>query len=90
MEAGSNLLTIARGDIVLIDRNQANFARDGTYLLDFPGIELRGLFRRPDGKVDVIGPASSLVTSVGELLGLGHPRAVSKVVGRAVLVGRAM
>lgn len=108
VEAGSNLLTIARGDIVLIDRSQANLARDGVYLLDLPGLELRGLYRRPDEKVEIIGPENemdrlagkhaqstkptpgSLVMSIAELLGLHHRLAVSKVVGRAVDVMRAL
>jgi transcriptional regulator with XRE-family HTH domain len=56
VEAGSNLHEITRGDLVLIDRNQANLARDGVYLLDLPGMELRGVFRHPDGSVRVVGP----------------------------------
>jgi hypothetical protein len=108
VEAGSNLFAIARGDIVLIDRNQATLSRDGIYLLDLPGFELRALFRRPDGKVDVIGPQHDmgrsgqkgrretkrtlgwLEMSIGELLGLDRRHAESKIIGRAVWVGRAV
>jgi len=56
VEAGSNLLEIANGDLVLIDRNQATLARDGIYLLDLPGLELRAVSRRPDDRIDVAGP----------------------------------
>jgi transcriptional regulator with XRE-family HTH domain len=107
VEAGSDLIAIARGDLVLIDRKQATLARDGIYLLDFPGIELRAIFRRPDTKVDVVGPehdtdlsgqkrrrgkkrtSSTLEMSIGDLLGVGR-HGVSKVVGRAVWVGRGV
>ena len=107
VEAGSNLLAIERGDLVLIDRKQATLARDGIYLLDLPGIELRAIFRRPDGKVDVVGPrqdvdrsakkrrhrtkptSGTLEMSIRDLLGIGR-HVVSKVVGRAVWVGRAV
>ena len=56
VEAGSNLFDINRGDLVLIDRGQANLGRDGVYLIDLPGVELRGIFRQPNGTVRVIGP----------------------------------
>jgi transcriptional regulator with XRE-family HTH domain len=107
VEAGSNLLAIARGDLVLIDRKQATLARDGIYLLDFPGLELRTIFRRPDDKVDVMSPEHYVtrsgqerrcehtqtpgsVESIGELVGVGRRAASSKIVGRAVWVGRAV
>jgi hypothetical protein len=107
VEAGSNLLTIERGDLVLVDRKQATLARDGIYLLDMPGIELRALYRRPDGKVDVVAPDQdmdrpgsmrrrekrtprSAEMTISELFGLGSRLAVSKVVGRAVWIGRAV
>jgi transcriptional regulator with XRE-family HTH domain len=60
VEAGSDLFEIKRGDLVLIDRNQATLARDGIFLLDFPGIELRAIFRRPDDKVNIISPEHSI------------------------------
>jgi transcriptional regulator with XRE-family HTH domain len=56
IEAGWDLYHIAPGDLVLIDRSQAHLPRDGVYLLDFPGIELRGLFTYPGDKVNVVGP----------------------------------
>lgn len=56
VEAGSKLCGIKPGDLVLIDRSQANLARDGVYLLDLPGLELRGLFVFPGGRVNVVGP----------------------------------
>jgi transcriptional regulator with XRE-family HTH domain len=56
IEAGWDLYHIGRGDLVLIDRRQAHLPRDGVYLLDFPGIELRGLFAYPGEKVNVVGP----------------------------------
>jgi transcriptional regulator with XRE-family HTH domain len=61
VEAGWKLLSVARGDLVLVDRKQANYARDGIYLLDLPGLELRGIFRRPDQMVDVIGPDPEII-----------------------------
>jgi len=47
VEAGSNLLEIANGDLVLIDRNQATLARDGIalgFLGKFPTRGKRELF----------------------------------------------
>ena len=107
VEAGSDLLGIGRGDLVLIDRKQASLGRDGVYLLDFPALELRGVFRRAGDKVDVVDPEhdktrsgqehrgglkripASREMSLTELLGGGR-HSVSKVVGRAVWVGRAL
>jgi hypothetical protein len=108
VEAGSNLFPIVRGDLVLVDLKQANFARDGVYLIDLPGLELRAMFRRPDGKIDVIAPElgastrsekerrfakkrgpGSMEMNIGDLFGIGR-HAASKVVGRAVWVGRAI
>ena len=102
IEAAWDLYHIARGDLVLIDRSQATFPPDGVYLLDFPGMELRALFACPGDKVSVVGPRHQrLQRRVGrgrmrgssswptvnrsELLGRS---AVSKVVGRAVWIGR--
>jgi hypothetical protein len=107
VEAGGDLLGIGRGDLVLVDRKQASLGREGIYLLDFPGLELRGVFRLAGDKVDVVGPQHDMMHSgqmrrggpkripashemtVSELLGVGR-HSVSKVVGRAVWVGRAM
>jgi len=109
VEAGSNLFDINRSDFVLIDRNQANLARDGVYLVDLPGMELRGIFRQPDGRVRVVGPehryrmsrsqrvghdareerSGAVVMNLDELLGFGRQRS-SKLIGRAVWVGRAL
>jgi helix-turn-helix protein len=63
VEAGSNLFSIVRGDLVLIDRKQATLARDGIFLLDLQGLELRAIFRRPDGKADVIAPQLDAIES---------------------------
>jgi transcriptional regulator with XRE-family HTH domain len=106
IEAGWDLYRIARGDLVLIDRSQATFPPDDVYLLDFPGMELRGLFACPGDKVNVAGPrhqglqrsqqigsgrtrgnSSWPTMNRSELLGIGR-NAVSKVVGRAVWIGR--
>jgi hypothetical protein len=107
VEAGGDLFGIGRGDLVLVDRKQASLGRDGLYLLDFPGIELRGVFRRAGDKVDVVSPEHQMIRSgqarhggykripasqemsLSELLGAGR-HLVSKVVGRAVWVGRAI
>ena len=56
IEAAWDLYRIARGDLVLIDRSQATFPPDDVYLLDFPGMELRGLFACPGDEVNVVGP----------------------------------
>jgi Helix-turn-helix len=107
VEAGSGLLGIGRGDLVLVDRKQASLGQDGVYLLDFPGLELRGVFRRAGDKVDVVGPErdkmrsrqehrggrkripASREISLNELLGVGR-HSVSRVVGRAVWLGRTI
>jgi transcriptional regulator with XRE-family HTH domain len=106
IEAGWDLYRIARGDLVLIDRSQATLPPDDVYLLDFPGMELRGLFACPGDKINVVGPrhqglqrsqqigrgrtrgnSSWPTMNRSELLGIGR-NAVSKVVGRAVWIGR--
>jgi hypothetical protein len=106
IEAAWDLYRIARGDLVLIDRSQATFPPDDVYLLDFPGMELRGLFACPGDEVNVVGPrhqglqrsqqigrgrtrgnSSWPTMNRSELLGIGR-NAVSKVVGRAVWIGR--
>jgi transcriptional regulator with XRE-family HTH domain len=106
IEAAWDLYRIARGDLVLIDRSQATLPPDDVYLLDFPGMELRGLFACPGDKINVVGPrhqglqqsqqigrgrtrgnSSWPTVNRSELLGVGRS-AVSKVVGRAVWIGR--
>jgi transcriptional regulator with XRE-family HTH domain len=97
---------IARGDLVLIDRNQKELDRDGVYLLDLPGIALRAVTRWIGGQVRVAGP----VIDVGRARDHETHRrplarheltsrrgllgsgdiAPAKVVGRAVWVGRAI
>jgi len=47
-----------RGDLLLIDRKQANLVVDGVYLLNLPGFSLRGVFTRPQGKLQVVEPRS--------------------------------
>jgi transcriptional regulator with XRE-family HTH domain len=106
VEAGWNLPPIVRGDLVLVDRKQATFARDGIYLLDLPGLELRAIFRRPDGKADVVAPELDATPGkegrYAEKRGPGSMEmsisdlfgighhAASKVIGRAVWVSRAI
>lgn len=106
VEADANLLGISRGDLVLIDRNQRDLARDGIYLLDLPGVVLRGINRRVGSMVRVVGPDSETDKSSGgrrgrprvseteelplsQLLGAGRFE-ISKVVGRAAWIGRAL
>jgi len=45
--------------LLLIDRRQAQLARDGAYLLSLPGFSLRGIFNRPDNRVSAIEPRLS-------------------------------
>jgi hypothetical protein len=108
VEAAWDLCHIRRGDLVLIDQNQADLARDGVYLLDLPGITLRAISRSVDDKIHVTGPehdptwsskrqhrtprngfSTTLEMRRSELLGDGR-HIVSKVVGRAVRVERAI
>jgi hypothetical protein len=90
VEAGSNLLNITRGDLVLVDGKQANLARDGIYLLDFPGLELRGIFRRPDDKVDVISPEHDLIRSRQERSNTSTrtPVSLEMTIGEFLGIGR--
>jgi hypothetical protein len=106
VEAGSNLFEINRGDLVLIDRGQTNLGRDGIYLIDLPGIELRGIFRQPNRTVRVIGPDDQVRRSRSERGGYDNRAGASgevvkleqfvlsgrrtKVVGRAVWISRAL
>ena len=56
VEAAWDLYHIRRGDLVLIDRDQADLARDGAYLLDLPGMALRAISRSVGDKIHVTGP----------------------------------
>jgi len=56
VQADTNLDPIARGDLVLVDRNQRDLGRDGIYLLDLPGIVLRAINRCVGDKVRVMEP----------------------------------
>ncbi|MGH7843427.1 MAG: helix-turn-helix domain-containing protein [Candidatus Binataceae bacterium] len=59
IESLVDLLDIARGDLLLIDRKQAILARDGVYLLNLPGFALRGVFNRAQGDLTIIEPRST-------------------------------
>lgn len=74
IEAGWDLYEISRGDLVLIDRGQAQLARDGVHLLDLPGMELRGLFAAPGDRVNVVGPANEGLRRRLERHGRGRTR----------------
>jgi transcriptional regulator with XRE-family HTH domain len=89
VEAGSKLWSIKPGDLVLIDRSQAKLSRDGVYLLDLPGLELRGLFVFPGGRVNVVGP--DLERQQFERRGRGRQRkaANSMTMRRSELLGGA-
>ena len=56
VEAAWDLYQIRRGDLVLIDRNQADLTQDGAYLLDLPGMALRAICRSVGDKIHVTGP----------------------------------
>lgn len=104
VEAGADLYQIKRGDLVLADRTQSNVPPDGVYLLNLPGLALRGLFLFPGDKVNVVGPqplvsrsdrartlsnSNSVSMNRAQLFGLRRD-SVSKVVGRAVWLGRSI
>jgi hypothetical protein len=102
IESEQNLGGIRRGDLVLIDRTQTALRDDGMYLLNVPGMVLKGVSVFPNGWVVVTGPQIefedqrslkvipiSLKMRRRELLGDGKLIA-SKVIGRAVLVSRPM
>jgi hypothetical protein len=59
VEADVNLVGISRGDLVLVDRNQQDLAREGIYLLDLPGIVLRVVTRCVGDKVRVMEPGGA-------------------------------
>lgn len=106
VEADWSPFEIARGDLVLIDRNQQEFNRDGVYLLDLPGIALRAVTRWIGGKVRVAGPVIDIDRArEGEIRRGPLARheltsrrglfgsgdiAPATVVGQAVWVGRAI
>lgn len=56
VEAAWDLYHVRRGDLVLIDRNQADLGRDGIYLLDLPGLALRAVSRGVGDTIHVTGP----------------------------------
>jgi transcriptional regulator with XRE-family HTH domain len=98
IEARQNLSGLRRGDLVLIDREQAGLIEDGVYLFDLPGFALREISVFPNDWVLVTGSETksrarkspkpgrrSLKMKRSELLGDGRFR-TSKVIGRAVLV----
>jgi hypothetical protein len=105
IESVWDLSDISHGDLLLIDRNQANLTADGAYLFNLPGFALRGVFTRLQGKLRIVEPRStrgsisnrhdrargetsdSYEVDRRELLGFGR-QVASKVVGRAVWVGR--
>lgn len=98
VEADANLLEISRGDLVLVDRKQKDLGRDGIYLLDLPGTVLRAVTRCVGDKVRVTAPendggrrAPTRVEELrrSELLGTGRFQR-SRIVGRAVWIGRAI
>lgn len=107
IESVWDLLDIVRGDLLLIDRDQASLTADGVYLLNLPGFSLRGVCTRLHHKLRIIEPRStrgsisnpqdrvrgeisdSYEVDRRDLLGVGR-QVASKVVGRAVWVGRAI
>jgi len=106
LEAGSNLLQIVRGDIVLVDREQSNLGRDGIYLFDFPGLELRKVFRHADERVRITGPEEPMPSETQSQLRAASPAnfhevsiselldpgrsAGLKIIGRVVWLGRSV
>jgi hypothetical protein len=58
IESVWDLFDTMRGDLLLIDRKQANMVADGVYLLNLPGFSLRGVSARPQGKLRIIEPQS--------------------------------
>jgi Bacteriophage CI repressor helix-turn-helix domain len=56
IESPWSLLEVSRGDLLLIDRTQVGLTADGVYLLALPGFSLRGIFNRPQGKLNVVEP----------------------------------
>ena len=58
IESAWELLEVSRRDLLLIDRNQAQLALDGIYLLNLLGFSPRAVFNRPQGKLNIIEPLS--------------------------------
>jgi transcriptional regulator with XRE-family HTH domain len=73
VEADANLFEIARGDLVLVDRNQNYLGSDGIYLLDLPGIVLRAVTRCVGDKVKVVSPESHMGLSSVQSLRAQRP-----------------
>lgn len=101
VEAAWDLYHIRRGDLVLIDRRQADLFVDGIYLLDLPGLTLRAISRGVGDEVQMIGPeggpnSSSKPPNSGAHERLSGVREVrysellNRVIGRAIWVGRAI
>ncbi len=108
IESVWDLFDIVRGDLLLVDCNQAILTTDGVYLFNLPGFSLKGVFDRFQGKLRIVEPRPTRGTISNrqgrrapgetsdsydidrrELLGDGR-HVASKVVGRAVWVGRAI
>ncbi|HXR36977.1 MAG TPA: helix-turn-helix domain-containing protein [Candidatus Binataceae bacterium] len=58
VESVWDLFDTMRGDLLLIDRKQADLVADGVYLLNLPGFSLRSVFTRPQGRLQIIEPQS--------------------------------
>ena len=102
IEACQNLCGIKRGDLVLVDCQRTGLIEDGVYLLNLPGLVLKEISVFPNNSVLVSGPDTEAETNWSEkpvrkslkmrrsqLLGDGGFR-ISKVVGRAVSIDRAI
>jgi transcriptional regulator with XRE-family HTH domain len=63
VEAVWDLYHIRSGDLVLIDRRQADLYMDGIYLLDLPGLTLRTISRGLGDKVQMTGPEAEISSS---------------------------
>jgi hypothetical protein len=67
-----DLLEIARGDLLLVDRKQATLGVDGVYLLNLPEFTLRDVFNLPQGDLTFIEPRPT--RSAGAAAANGHSR----------------
>ncbi|HJU12330.1 MAG TPA: helix-turn-helix domain-containing protein [Candidatus Binataceae bacterium] len=101
VEANVNLVGVVRGDLVLVDRNRNDLARDGIYLLDLPGIVLRTITRCVGDMVRVMEPDHTAArSSQGDHRGRLIPATVaelprSELLGaghsrRSIVVGQAI
>jgi transcriptional regulator with XRE-family HTH domain len=63
IEANWTLGPIAQRDLVLINRRLNAPQEDGIYLLDLPGLALRGIVRGPANDFLVIGPSARVVSA---------------------------